>query len=206
MKIIAAGIEKKFRNEWIFKKMNGTFSSGNSYALVGPNGSGKSTLLKILAQFSLPTRGTVTFLKEDENPIPSEKAHVCIAFAAPYAEIIEEFTLQELIDFLRKLNFIAPNLTRESFENFMELHPAELKLIKNYSSGMRQKIKLAIALLSPRPVLCFDEPTSNLDEQAKKWFITKLKECSDKLIFIASNEAIEIELCTHQIAILDYKI
>jgi len=206
MKIVATGVEKKFRKEWIFKKLDGTFSSGNSYALVGPNGTGKSTLLKILAQFSLPTSGKVEFFLTDGSPISSDDAHKYIAFAAPYADVIEEFTLSELIEFLQKLDFIPAQITLDSFEKYMDLSPGKAKLIKNYSSGMRQKIKLAIALLSSRPILCLDEPTSNLDEQAKQWFMNKLEENRTKLIFIASNEAIEIGLCNQQIAISDYKV
>jgi ABC-type multidrug transport system ATPase subunit len=205
MKIIATGIEKKFRKEWIFKNFNGTFAAGSAYALLGPNGSGKSTLLKILAQFSLPTNGQVVFQRPDGSAIPSDEAHQYIAFAAPYVEVIEEFTLAELIQFLQKLDFIAADLTVDSFEQYMDLSPGKSKLIKNYSSGMRQKIKLAIALLSPRPILCLDEPTSNLDDKAKQWFIKKLQENRSKLILIASNEAIEIALCEHQIAIADFK-
>lgn len=205
MKIIATGVEKKFRKEWIFKKLDGTFSSGNSYALVGPNGTGKSTLLKILAQFSLPTNGQVSYYQADGTAISTDAAHQFIAYAAPYVDVIEEFTLNELIEFLQKLDFIPADLTLDSFEKYMELSPGKAKLIKNYSSGMRQKIKLAIALLSPRPILCLDEPTSNLDEKAKQWFIKKLAENRSKLIFIASNEAIEIALCDQHIAITDYK-
>jgi len=205
MKIIATGIEKKFRKEWIFKKFNGTFAAGSAYALLGPNGSGKSTLLKILAQFSLPTNGQVEFQQPDGSVIPSDEAHQYIAFAAPYVELIEEFTLAELLQFLQKLDFIAADLSVDSFEQYMDLSPGKSKLIKNYSSGMRQKIKLAIALLSPRPILCLDEPTSNLDDKAKQWFIKKLQENRSKLILIASNEAIEIALCEHQIAIVDFK-
>ena len=205
MKIIATGIEKKFRKEWIFKKFNGAFQAGSAYALLGPNGSGKSTLLKILAQFSLPTNGQVVFQKPDGSAIPSDQAHQYIAFAAPYVELIEEFTLAELLQFLQKLDFISADLTVDSFEHYMDLSPGKSKLIKNYSSGMRQKIKLAIALLSSRPILCLDEPTSNLDDKAKQWFIKKLQENRSKLILIASNEAIEIALCEHQIAIADFK-
>jgi ABC-type multidrug transport system ATPase subunit len=205
MKIIATDVEKKFRKEWIFKKLHGTYSSGKSYALVGPNGTGKSTLLKILAQFSLPTHGKVEFFQTDGTIIPTDRAHQYIAFAAPYVDVIEEYTLNELIVFLQNLGFISADLDLLSFEKYMELSPGKTKLIKNYSSGMRQKIKLACALLSPRPILCLDEPTSNLDEQAKQWFIAKLAENRSKMIFIASNEALEIGLCDHQIAIADFK-
>ncbi len=199
MKIIATDIYKKFRQEWVFKSLNYTFESGNSYAIVGQNGAGKSTLLKTFAQYSLPNKGKVEF-----EGI-SEDIHKQISFAAPYSELIEEFTLPELLAFLIKIDFLKPEWNFDAFTNFIDLKPAESKYIKNYSSGMRQKVKLGIALASERPILCLDEPTSNLDEKAKQWFFDSIDMQRHKLILIASNEPAEINLCTRQIAIADYK-
>lgn len=199
MKIIAKGIHKKFRQEWVFKNLNYTFESGKSYAIVGHNGSGKSTLLKTLAQYSLPNKGSVAFEDITEN------IHQQISFAAPYSELIEEYTLPELLDFLINLNYLGAQWDYDSFTTFIKLRPAEAKYIKNYSSGMRQKIKLGIALASDRTVLCLDEPTSNLDEDAKNWFYQALESQRHKLILIASNEPAEINLCTEKLAMADYK-
>jgi ABC-type multidrug transport system ATPase subunit len=71
---------------------------------------------------------------------------------------------------------------------------------------MRQKVKLGIALAADRPILCLDEPTSNLDETAKNWFYNALESQRHKLILIASNEQAEINLCTEQLAIANYKV
>ncbi len=200
MKIIATGIHKKFRQEWVFKNLNYTFESGYSYAIIGNNGSGKSTLLKTLAQYSLPNKGTVEFEGITEN------IHQQISFAAPYSELIEEFTLPELLAFLIDLNYLDTRWDFTSFTAFIDLNPTESKFIKNYSSGMRQKIKLGIALASDRPILCLDEPTSNLDEAAKTWFYQALDSQRHKLILIASNEPAEINWCTEKLAMTDYKI
>ncbi len=199
MKIIATGIHKKFRQEWIFKNLNYTFESGKSYAIIGHNGSGKSTLLKTLAQYSLPNKGNVVFEGISEN------IHQLISFAAPYSELIEEFTLPELLAFLVNLEYLPADCDYDSFTAFIELQPDANKFIKNYSSGMRQKIKLGMALASNRPILCLDEPTSNLDESAKKWFFQALENQRHKLILMASNEPAEINLCTEKLAIVDYK-
>jgi ABC-type multidrug transport system ATPase subunit len=200
MKIIATGIHKKFRQEWVFKALNYTFESGKSYAIVGQNGAGKSTLLKTLAQYSLPNKGKVEFegITEDVNKQ--------ISFAAPYSELIEEFTLPELLNFLVQIDFLKPHWDFTSFTAFIELQTSETKYIKNFSSGMRQKVKLGIALAADRPILCLDEPTSNLDETAKNWFYRALESQRHKLILIASNEQAEINLCTDQLAIADYKV
>jgi len=200
MKIIATGIHKKFRQEWVFKALNYTFESGKSYAIIGQNGAGKSTLLKTLAQYSLPNKGKVEFegITEDVNKQ--------ISFAAPYSELIEEFTLPELLNFLVHINFLEAHWDFSTFTSFIELQPSETKYIKNFSSGMRQKVKLGIALAANRPILCLDEPTSNLDETAKNWFYRALESQRHKLILIASNEQAEINLCTDQLAIADYKV
>ena len=200
MKIIATGIHKKFRQEWVFKALNYTFESGKSYAIIGQNGAGKSTLLRTLAQYSLPNKGKVEFegITEDINKQ--------ISFAAPYSELIEEFTLPELLNFLVHINFLEAHWDFSTFTSFIELQPSETKYIKNFSSGMRQKVKLGIALAADRPILCLDEPTSNLDETAKNWFYSALESQRHKLILIASNEQAEINLCTDQLAIANYKV
>jgi ABC-type multidrug transport system ATPase subunit len=200
MRIIATGIHKKFRQEWVFKALNYTFESGKSYAIIGQNGAGKSTLLKTLAQYSLPNKGKVEFegITEDVNKQ--------ISFAAPYSELIEEFTLPELLNFLVQINFLEARWDFNTFTSFIDLKPSETKYIKNFSSGMRQKVKLGIALAADRPILCLDEPTSNLDETAKNWFYRALESQRHKLILIASNEQAEINLCTDQLAIADYKV
>lgn len=200
MKIIATGIHKKFRQEWVFKALNYTFESGKSYAIVGQNGAGKSTLLKTLAQYSLPNKGTVEFKGISEN------VNKQISFAAPYSELIEEFTLPELLSFLIEIDFLAARWDFNAFTSFIDLRPTETKYIKNFSSGMRQKVKLGVALAADRPILCLDEPTSNLDEAAKNWFYKALESQRHKLILIASNEKAEIDLCTNSLAIADYKV
>lgn len=205
MKILAEHVEKKFRKEWVFRSFSYTFESGKSYALTGPNGSGKSTLLKILAQYSLPTKGKVSFLSESNNSIILDECHRMISFAAPYVELIEEFTLTELLNFLISLQALPAHINLVGFQNYVEMRPDQGKFIKNYSSGMRQKIKLGIALLAEKPILMLDEPTTNLDEKAKNWFYQKVNEQKERLIIIASNESQEINLCQFQISILDFK-
>ncbi|MHA8079753.1 ABC transporter ATP-binding protein [Aquirufa regiilacus] len=200
MKIIATGIHKKFRQEWVFKALNYTFESGKSYAIVGQNGAGKSTLLKTLAQYSLPNKGTVEFEGVSEN------VNKQISFAAPYSELIEEFTLPELLSFLIEIDFLAARWDFNAFTSFIDLRPSETKYIKNFSSGMRQKVKLGVALAADRPIICLDEPTSNLDEAAKNWFYKAFESQRHKLILIASNEKAEIDLCTDSLAIADYKV
>ncbi|MHA8052151.1 ABC transporter ATP-binding protein [Aquirufa sp. Wall-65K1] len=205
MKILAEHVEKKFRQEWVVRSFTYQFESGKSYALTGPNGSGKSTLLRILAQYSLPTKGQVSFLQDNDSIVESDQIHSLVSYAAPYVELIEEFTLSELLNFLIQLKAIPQHITLTSFQEYIDLRPDESKFIKNYSSGMRQKIKLGISLLAERPFLFLDEPTTNLDEKAKNWFYEKMKDQKNRIVIIASNEVAEIALCEQRISILDFK-
>ena len=108
MKIILENLEKKFNQERIFSGLNYEFVSGGVYALTGPNGSGKSTLLQILAGYHLPSSGTITYQK-DEN-IEVEDMYQYISIATPYMDVIEEFTLTELLKFHFKFKKIKDNL------------------------------------------------------------------------------------------------
>jgi ABC-type multidrug transport system ATPase subunit len=200
MEILAHHLSKKFRQEFVIRNFTYHFISGNSYAITGPNGSGKSTLLQLIAQFTLPNKGYLEV--PGVNP---EIFYKQITYAAPYVELIEEYTLVEFLQLLIKNQYLPSSITIESFENFIELQPDRFKLIKNYSSGMRQKIKLGFAFLSNRPILLLDEPTTNFDEKAKNWFFNKLQDQRTKLIIIASNEAREIDFCSEIIKIEEFK-
>jgi ABC-type multidrug transport system ATPase subunit len=200
MEILVHQLFKKFRQEYVVRDFNYHFESGKSYAITGPNGSGKSTLLQLISQFTLANSGKVEFVS-----VEAENAYACVSFAAPYVELIEEYTLAEHLDLLVKNQYLAADITIQKLEEFLELNPGREKFIKNYSSGMRQKIKLGFALLSTRPLLLLDEPTTNFDVVAKQWFFEKLANQRAKIIIIASNEPKEIAFCTHQIAIMDFK-
>lgn len=200
MEILVQNLAKKFRQEFVIRHFNYTFKTGGSYAITGPNGSGKSTLLQLIAQYTLPNSGTVTL-----SSVEAENVYAQITYAAPYVELIEEYTLQEHVALLVKNAYLPSLVTIDLLEEFIELQPDRFKVIKNYSSGMRQKIKLGFALLSQRPVLLLDEPTTNFDEQAKKWFFNRLEKQREKLIIIASNENSEIDFCTEKISIVDFK-
>jgi ABC-type multidrug transport system ATPase subunit len=200
MEILAKNLSKKFRQEYVISQFSYQFQVGKSYAITGPNGSGKSTLLQLIAQFTLPNSGTI------EIPgIEPDEVYSKIAYAAPYVELIEEYTLHEHLEILVKNNYLPSSVTIDSVEEFISLHPDRFKLIKNYSSGMRQKIKLGFALLSERPILLLDEPTTNFDEKAKEWFFSRLNEQRHRLIVIASNETNEIDFCSEKIAIQAFK-
>jgi ABC-type multidrug transport system ATPase subunit len=205
MKIIAQQVNKKFRQEYIIRDFSFQINANDKIALIGQNGSGKSTLLKILAQYSFPTKGSIEYFDHQDHQITKDQAFQFVSFVAPYVEVIEEFTLTELVHFLQKVKYLSDDITLSKFEDYIQLSPSKDKLIKNFSSGMRQKVKLGAAMLSSKPLLFLDEPTSNLDQTAKKWFSQNILSMDNKIIVMASNETSEIDLCESIIHIQNYK-
>ncbi len=205
MKISVETLGKRFNREWIFKNLTYTFEEGTTYAIVGPNGSGKSTLLHILWGQMPASIGTVSYSHQQKQIAP-EDAYQSLAIATPYMDLIEEFTAKEMIDF--HFQFKKPRASRSSKEilDCLELGQASNKRLSNFSSGMRQRMKLGLAFYSEVPIIFLDEPSTNLDKKSIGWYHTELsklpKEC---LIFIASNQEHEYPSTAKKIDILDYK-
>jgi len=204
MKISLNNVGRRFNKEWIFRNLTTEFSAGNSYAILGPNGSGKSTLLSILTGSLSPSEGEISFA-ESAN-IPVENIYNYISLAAPYLELVETFSLKEIINFHFKFKRFAPGVDAKNLISILGLEKAANKEIKYFSSGMKQRTKLALACCTDTPILFLDEPTSNLDVQGMNWYRELIKNFGkDRLTIIGSNQIQEYEFCNHQIQITDYK-
>lgn len=204
MQILLDNIGKKFGKEWIFKSLSLNLDGSNKYVVLGGNGSGKSTFLKIISGFMTPSKGTVKYIESDVQMEVSE-IYKKITYAAPYIDVYDHFTLNELFNFQKKLK---PFLSFEGgLLELLQLEKAKGKLIKNYSSGMKQRVKLGLAILADCPILLLDEPTSNLDEVGKKWYAEMInKYAKNKLIIVASNsQKEEFFFCDNEIKIEDFK-
>ncbi len=205
MQISTQNLGKKFSNEWIFRNLNETFQSGESYTFVGSNGSGKSTLLQVLSGYMPQSEGVINYKISDEI-IEIDNFYKHLIIAAPYLELIEDFTLSELLAFHIKFKPFKNNLSIADFIDFIELPKAKNKEIKFFSSGMKQRVKLGLAFLSDCEILMLDEPTSNLDAQATNWYLSNVQEYSkNRLLFICSNQPVEYEFCQNILNIQDYK-
>lgn len=205
MQISTQNLGKKFSNEWIFRNLNETFQSGESYTFVGSNGSGKSTLLQVLSGYIPHSEGVVNYLVNDKT-IEIDNFYKYLIIAAPYLELIEDFTLTELLTFHIKFKPLKNNLSIADFIDFIELPKSKNKEIKFFSSGMKQRVKLGIAFQSDCEILMLDEPTSNLDAQATNWYLRNVQEYSkNRLLFICSNQPTEYEFCKNILNIQDYK-
>ncbi len=205
MQVVAQNLGKKFRNEWIFRNVNLSFHAGNSYTFTGANGSGKSTLLQVLSGFMPHSEGTVSFQNGDKI-VEVDNFYQHISITAPYLELIEDFTLSELLAFHIKFKPLRNGITINQFIDFIELPQAKNKEIKYFSSGMKQRVKLGLSFLSDCEILMLDEPTSNLDHNACNWYLKNVQEyAKQRLLFICSNQPAEYEFCNDIYNIHDFK-
>jgi ABC-type multidrug transport system ATPase subunit len=205
MKIITQNLGKKFSNEWIFRNLNYEFQSGESYTFVGANGSGKSTLLQVLSGFIPHSEGLINYELRDKS-LQIDDFYKHLVIAAPYLELIEDFTLTEVLEFHTKFKPFKNNLSIKEFIDFIELPKARNKEVKFFSSGMKQRVKLGLAFWSETEILMLDEPTSNLDIDASTWYLRNVQEYSkNRMLFICSNQPTEYEFCRNVLNIKDYK-
>ncbi|WP_343530810.1 ATP-binding cassette domain-containing protein [Pedobacter sp.] len=204
MQIILEHLGRRFNKEWIFREISYTFAQGEQYALLGPNGSGKSTLLSVVLGSLTPSEGKISY--QEEKEILPESIFSYISLAAPYLDLVEEFTLQETIDFHFRFKKYQQGFGAEAVLDILALSKAQDKPLKYFSSGMKQRTKLALAFCADTPILALDEPTSNLDVQGTDWYLSLIEKYSkNRLVLVGSNQAYEYEFCKHQLNILDYK-
>lgn len=205
MQISVTGLGKKYQKEWIFRNLSEEFTSDNSYAITGPNGSGKSTLLQLMTSYFPPTEGEISYIKGGKN-IPVDRQYQYLDVITPYLEIIEEFTLREFLSFHFKFKELKAGYSLDRFVNKVYLENDLDKMIRNFSSGMKQRLKLGLAFFSQCPVCFLDEPTSNLDVKGVDWYLENVEEAlKEKLVVISSNQKYEYDFCEKVIHIPDFK-
>jgi ABC-type multidrug transport system ATPase subunit len=203
LRININSISKKFQKLQIFSGLSFDFSSPHHYGIIGGNGSGKSSLLKVLAGYSTPNQGSVSY-SDNNKSIAVEDIYQHTMIAAPYIDLVEDYSIVEQVDFHFKFKNIIEGTSKEDF--IAELGFDTSKYIKTYSSGMKQKLKLALGFYSQCDILLIDEPTSFLDKNAIDWFHSKIASLKrDKIVIIASNDKNDLVSCSEIINIENYK-
>jgi ABC-type multidrug transport system ATPase subunit len=203
MKISLEQAGKKFYRYWIFKKVVYTFSSPHSYAILGANGSGKSTFMRLLAGIHTPSSGKIHF-ENNGTTIPEDKLFPLISYCAPGMDIIEEMTLLEFLKFHFKHK--KSLLPIEEIITLTGLGNAADKMMSDYSSGMKQRVKLAQAIFADTPLLLLDEPCTNLDEAGVTQYRTWMEQfANNRLVIVASNDEREYAFCKERIEMKDWK-
>jgi len=196
---------KRFNRDWIFRHFNYQFNAGHSYAITGSNGSGKSTLLQVIAGSMDASEGKVEFASGSIQYSPDD-VFKQVSLVAPYLEVIEEMTAAEFLHFHASFKPLLPAVSVEEVINIIGLQAAAGKQIRFFSSGMRQRIKLAQAIFADMPVLLLDEPCTNFDAAGYALYKQLIQNyCSHKLIIVSSNDIHEYDFCSEQISIADYK-
>jgi ABC-type multidrug transport system ATPase subunit len=199
-------IGKKFGKEWIFRNVDLKISSGEKIVILGGNGSGKSTLLQIISGYVSPSEGTLKFSNGKEE-ITGEKSIFSISFASPYLQLVDDLTARELVEHIGEFKPFVNKLKAEKVLQIAKLDQASNKFIRQFSSGMKQRLKLALAFLSDTSVLLLDEPVSNLDREAIEWYKQMVNNYTkDRTVIVCSN-AIDEEyyFCTKKINVQDHK-
>lgn len=198
-------IGRRFNRDWIFRGVDYTFTGTNSYAILGPNGSGKSTLLQVLNGSLAPSVGQLKYTFNDAE-VEAGEVYQHLSLAAPYLELIEEFTLTEVIDFHFKFKGYKAGIDKNGVVELLGMQSSKNKMIRYFSSGMKQRLKLALAFCSNTPMLMLDEPTSNLDTQGVDWYLSLVQKfAADRLTIVCSNQQHEYGFCKEQLNISDYK-
>ena len=204
MQVNLSKLGKRYNYEWIFRNLTYCFESGTSYAILGHNGSGKSTLLTTIAGYNLHSEGEITYTIGDKTLAP-DQAYRQLSLTAPYLELVEEFTLLEMLEFHTRFKKLRQHLSHLELIDRMGLQKAKHKLVKDFSSGMKQRLKLGLAIYSDTALLLLDEPTTNLDEEGVSWYQEHVAQNQEgRLIIVGSNIQHEYSFCQHHLRITDY--
>ncbi len=218
MQITITDLGKKFGSEWIFRKLSYQINSGDKVVILGGNGSGKSTLLQMLSGYVGPNEGEIKYSdpgvrssdpdsNRDETQIDADKLKDHISFASPYLQLVEDFTLTETIEHTKIFKPFTGKLSTKEIIELLELDHAKEKFIKQFSSGMKQRLKLGLAILCDTPLLLLDEPVSNLDMNAINWYKTLIATYSKNRTVVICSNNIEEEyfFCDKKLNVMDFK-
>lgn len=202
MKIELHKVGKKFRKDWIFRNLDLELKNGEAVAVLGPNGSGKSTLLKILSGMMLPTEGDVHYHGANGR-IEADTVYKEVSYAAPYALLFEQLTATEIINLHRKFKSFYDDMDTERLLEKLMLSEHGQRAVREFSSGMKQRLRLGLAILSKTDLLILDEPLTNLDATGKSWYkdLTQ-KYAQERTVVVGSNsQEDEFAFCSRSISL-----
>lgn len=203
MNIQLDGVGKRFERNWIFRNISFEINKGSRRVVLGANGSGKSTLLKIIANNVSPSEGRVSYTGNN-GEIHPDNVFQHVTIAAPYLEMPEEYSLGELIAFHKAFKPIEKNLSDKDISDLLELSHTKDKMYKHFSSGMKQRVKLGLAILSATPLLLLDEPTTALDAKAIQWYRQMIDNYTTgkTIVVFSNNKEEEFSFCTERFQIV----
>lgn len=202
MEVVLDKISKKFGRQVVIADLSHHIENGGTYAVLGGNGSGKSTLLQMILGSLTPSSGKISYA-QDGRSIKREDAAFRISMASPYLELIEELTGKEFLDFYASFRPFRHGYHSTDLLKAAMLEDSSDKQIRHYSSGMRQRLRLALAMLSEADLILLDEPSSNLDPKGVEWYRDLVQnERQGRTLVIGSNfDEREMDFCSYRISV-----
>jgi ABC-type multidrug transport system ATPase subunit len=205
MTISLSDTGKRYNRDWIFRHLTYQFEAGKSYAITGPNGSGKSTLLQVLSGNTMTNEGKIEW-QLNGKVLSEENVHKHISICAPFLEVIEEMTLNEFLHFHYSFKPFISGISIADIVGITGLDNAVNKQIRYYSSGMKQRVKMAQCIFSDTSVVLLDEPCTNLDAAGIELYHILIKNyCTNRIVVVSSNDEEEFSFCQSVINISDFK-
>ena len=197
----ATDVIKRYAGRPVFKPV--TFEvSGGVWAITGQNGAGKSTLIKIIANVLSPTKGSCSWHEGSDRALEHDLLRTRMGFVAPYLELYDELTALEHLQLVGRLKGKSVS-DDEALSLLSELGLDDRiargdRHLRAYSSGMKQRVRCAMALVCTPDILLFDEPTSNLDEDGTERLLAAVRAAADRgaTVFLATNDARERSIAT----------
>jgi heme exporter protein A len=200
-------LSKRFGSRLLFREMTFSVEDGGLLAVIGANGSGKSTLLRILAGVLTPSAGSAS-LYVDGRRVLKNRHPLHVGLVAPYLNVYDGFTARENLLFIARARRIPDAKARtDEILDFVTLLDRSEDLVATYSSGMKQRIKFAAALLPEPQLLLLDEPGANLDAagiQMVERVVGRQRE-SGGLVVLATNDQEEAERCENLLRIEEFR-
>lgn len=206
LRIRLDNVGKLFNRKWVFRGLSDEFTSDHNIAVLGSNGSGKSTLLRMLSGNLTPSQGEIIF-ELDGQEIAIEKIFNEVSMAAPYLELIQDYSLEEHIKFHFQFKKLSHGVIASQIPELLNLSGDKTKPIKQFSSGMIQRVKLGLAILSDTSLVLLDEPSSNLDSEGINWYNELLTQfAKGRTVIICSNRREEeYQYCNRELIMENYK-
>ncbi|TME33201.1 MAG: ABC transporter ATP-binding protein [Chloroflexi bacterium] len=182
---------------------------GEIFGLLGPNGAGKTTTMKMLATLLIPTSGTIRVLGIDPLTRPREVRARLGAMLSGERSLYWKLTGRENLEYFAALYHVPPGETKARIANVL----AAVKLadraddyVERYSTGMRQRLALARALLPNPPLVVLDEPTVGLDPQASRDLRDRVRElkAQGRTVLLTTHYMEEADQLCDRVAIIDH--
>ena len=198
--LVADRLAMRFGSRRLFEGLSFALGPGERFAVLGDNGSGKSTLLRILAGVLAPTSGTVR-LSLGGAPVRDDLRPLRVGFAAPALQLYDDLSAAENLQFITRLRGLAePGARIDQVLARVGLGERRDDRVRAFSTGMRQRLRLATALLPDAPLILLDEPGAALDAAGRE-LVRSLVAESTAAVVLATNDPAEAALCPRSVRI-----